>query len=474
MSGAGLAALAGLLKGAGDELPKNVDSYNAHVATQNRDNILGWAEESSRKWAEEQSKIQKIEKRANAAGVPLPDDPVERNAALASVGADPDAQLPFEQWVAKKQASRAGIAKIQERLNEGGAGLKVDGVAGSKTRQAIAKAIQAEKKADETDPYLQDAMERGGMTLEEARALRAQYNTKRDSLGPAGGVASQASAAQGFMGGGKVEVGQKTTNREWNSETADAIRPEAVASMKQTLGRKEQGTSDIDMEQERLRHKYGLLQPYASKLGEKDLPAILDEIRLIGESRKTRDAANSQLRGDKTQVGIAVLQSDKTMEQVAASADANAAALKQKGELERLKESGRNARHGAGLRFRQGQAEIDYLKANAETARKALSDAVRNVDGLAKALKNAGRDPKKQSAVLDLYGIPNEYHAGFFKDNVEYNTDSLNAWLQEKRASAASAGALLDARARDQFGGDKPSGKGKRGGTSVSDPLGVR
>lgn len=376
---AGLAALAAVLQGVGEKAPGFVDKYNAGVASKNRGSILGWAEDASLTWAREQQKLRQLEQDAKAANVTLPEGGAEKRAVLADHGVDPDADLPFEKWVAKKRGTKEGVKEIQSRLNEMGAGLDVDGILGPKSVAAMDVEGRARAMAEQ-DPMFRDAMERGGMTAEQALKAAQVLRSKQQTAGLPGEVAQQAEAAQG-MAGGRVDAGQRETTRAWGSNLAEGVMPQANALMSDILSRKERGASDLDLEEERLRYQMSLLQPYTSQLDKEDLPALLKRIENIGAAKKERGGQDEGMRGDQVRLLTGLLGFDRAMTQTTASAEARAAEGEKnrtlKGNLEKMKEAGRGRRAGAALNAKIDKMNRDELRYHQESLRKQIADRKR-------------------------------------------------------------------------------------------------
>lgn len=377
---AGLAALAAVLQGVGEKAPGFVDKYNAGIASKNRGAILGWGEEASLTWAREQQKLRQLEQDAKAADVTLPEGGAEKRAVLADHGVDPDADLPFEKWVAKKRGTKKGVEEIQQYLNDStGAQLVVDGDIGRLTNAAMDPKIRAERLLAQ-DPEFRLAINVGGMSAEQALEQADIRRRKEWKSGIAGEVAGRAEAAQSLTGG-NVAAGQKETKRGWDSEYMESVRPQVTALTSDILSRKERGASDLDLEEERLRYQMGLLQPYTSQLDKEDLPALLKRIENIGSSRKERRGEDDALRSDQVRVLTGFQGADRGMTQASISAEARASEGDKnrdlKGRLERTKEAGRDRRAGAALNAKIDKMDRDELRYHQESLRKQIADRKR-------------------------------------------------------------------------------------------------
>lgn len=470
---AGLAALAAVLQGVGEKAPGFVDKYNAGIASKNRGAILGWGEEASLTWAREQQKLRQLEQDAKAANVTLPEGGAEKRAVLADHGVDPDADLPFDKWVAKKRGTKGGVKEIQSRLNEMGAGLDVDGILGPKSVAAMDVEGRARAMAEQ-DPMFRDAMERGGMTAEQALKAAQVLRSKQQTAGLPGEVAQQAEAAQG-MAGGRVDAGQRETTRAWGSNLAEGVMPQANALMSDILSRKERGASDLDLEEERLRYQMSLLQPYASQLDKEDLPALLKRVENIGAAKKERGGQDEGMRGDQVRLLTGLLGFDRAMTQTTASAEARAAEGEKnralKGNLEKMKEAGRNRREGWKLAFKKDQAFNDFVKYDAGNSLKALQAAQRNSGMIANAIK--GKRPDQVAQILKGFGLSAEVQKPFFgKATVEWDEESVREAISAAAESYQDAAARLRKSAKKQAG-EKPDEVPSSGYTWVKGTDGI-
>lgn len=278
---AGLAALAGVLQGISEKAPGMIQSYNSGVAAKNRDSVM--------KWAEEQSRLSDTLKELDAAGVKLSDDESVARSQIKSVGADPDAALPFEEW-AKKRIGGATAGPSAAR----------DSLQGKFAEQA-----------------------RGAGATEDQIAMMKETTDARYARG---GLASETmeQAQAATMGSGNVQAENRTTERQWRSPTADAIRGSAVSFANKTLGREEQKFDDLDAEEKRLNKKMALMGGYRSYLSDEDFKTVLEQIKGVADARKERGSQNSSLRGDQTQLTTGLMGFDRAMEQTVTAAAARA------------------------------------------------------------------------------------------------------------------------------------------------------
>lgn len=466
MSRAGYAALATLLEGVGRLGPGLVEQYNSGIRSKNRDSILRWSADEARAWAEEQDKIRKLEREAERVGTPLPTDPALRRAAIGANGLDPAADGSFEEFVAADRKNPEKVARLQAQANATGMGIAVDGVYGKDSARAEQR-LSAMRLPDEKDPYFQEAI-RMGADPETARALKAQTLAKVDSAGKTGGVVESAVAGRSAVGPGYVKTSSGNSSTVKSDPISDALQGRAIQFGNDLLSRKEQGFAGDDAEEAKLQHEYDLLRGYSSQLDEKDLPALLKRIEAVQARRKDHIAADGSVRGDQTQAFTGLLSSMSATQRAAEAATARADDREKdrelKDRLERMKEGGRNARHGANLAFRRDQAFNDFVKYDAGNSLKALLGAQRNAGMIASAIK--GKRPEQVASILKGFGIHAELQKPFFgRATVEWDESSVRDAIAEASAAYQDAAVRLRNQSRRQVG-EGPSGAGGGGGTS--------
>lgn len=451
-----LATLGAVFKEVGRSLPGVVKAFDERTAAENRDSIM--------KWAEEQSYLDETYRKLKASGL-LSEDPTEHPMQAVAMGANPAAGGSYEDWLAARDPD--SVKRIQQTANDMGiqvhkkggklGSVGVDGKFGNETSEA-AQAIRGALSNDESDPWFQQVVAAAGGGAEglaTARELRKEHQNTVSRAGSGAGIADQASAIRSLVGRGSGKVSTSDYSRTTSDPVSEALTPGAIQFGSRLFGRREDDVSPLKAEEARLNAKLSLMSRYRGGLSDDDFKGALEQLKTLGDQRREREAVNTSVRGEQTQLTTGVMNNMSAMDrqQQELSARADEGAKNRDADLERTKIMAAAGRYkadksadakGDDTEWKAAKALVDNSRAKLLGAQKLTEDIVK--------LKMRPEQAQKAAQAYGLGVIP----GGIFgKDRVDMT--AMSRWVSSLGEDLAKNERILSTYTRSDPGAPSPA-----------------